>query len=684
MPVFVDRPSMLWLLRKGFESPSGSLLVIDGISKGWPRRVFSFLRAFGIRLEELDFDFVDDVILADGSRGIEQIYFKAAPSLVKQLESRQDYGPGVSASVRRKSHEPYARAFLAKKILAEAQLDLRSIHVASWYRRTKRAGDTARAVLYVPDSWLFDALKEYARDWNVELRPQPKLRTPWGRLGPLLQRLGKRLYFAFRALRPASPESVGKAPRVAAEMCWNGIKQDPLYHTEFFWYRKPVLPAGALFGYFMYPQDQPEGERRAQLEKAGIGWLDRAALRRILMTPVQGESATSSVGPSASSGLRMTGSSISRSIHFRMEQFYAEYDRWVRFFQVTGTRVHVSTYDVFAASEAVHAALADCGGVSVSLQRSIEREPYVLRRTVADVHFAFSKAQAEKERLSGSIVRQHVTSGFPYDDVFEAARRKGREIADGMRARGMRFLICFFDENDGMRVHRKWLGGSRLIQGDYAFLCERMEQDPSLGLVLKPKRAETLEERLGPVWPRLKALVDAGRCVILTGKAPDERYLPCVGACAADISINLLYGGTTGLESYLAGTPAVLIRHGVELGSFARVSEGTLVFDLWSDLWKAVLRFRDDPQAARIGDWETVVEEFASFRDGRGSERIGQYIASLYNAFAAGKNREEALAEAGRLYRKAWGDGWITEIGGQEKTRTPAIPSARPMAEVEA
>lgn len=671
-PQFIDKPGAWWLIGAALSGKAQKLLIIDGISRK-TRFAISLLRLCGIRLTELDFDFVDDVKLEDGSRAIEQIYFKAAPVVVQLVETDPEYGPAVESGVRKSSHEPYARAFFAKRVLSEGQMTLRSIMVASWYART-RLPETGQSVLYVRGGWLFGALKEYAQRWNVELRAQPEIKMPWSGTGRRIRALGKSVYLKLKAARPAGPQGTNP-PRIAAEMCWNGIKRDPLYHTEFFWYRKPSLPAGALFGYFAYPQDQPVGERRASLEEAGIGWVDKEELRRLLYTPL---SEWEDASPQKSF---RRGSKMGTAVRLRLEEFYSKYDRWRRFFAATGTKIHVSTYDVFPASEAVHAALADAGGVSVSIQRSIEREPYVLRRTVTDVHFGFSKAHGEKERLSGSIVRQHVTAGYPFDDVFAAAQARGREIAAEMRGRGVRFILCFFDENDGMLVHRKWLGGSKLIQGDYSFLCSRLEADPTLGLVLKPKRAETLAQRLGPVWPRLQALVDAGRCVILIGKAPDERYIPCVGACAADLSINLLYGGTTGLESYLAGTRALLIRHGVELGQFERLPEGNVVFDDWDELWKTVARFRAAPNDPFIGNWEPIVEEFASLRDGRGSERINQYVTWLYEAFAAGKNREQAMEETGERYERKWGNGLIMEIGLKKETaehvaRRPAEPLA--------
>jgi hypothetical protein len=608
----------------------------------------------------MDFDFVDDVRLPDGSRAIEQIYFKAAPVLVGWMEADPAYAPAIGGGVREASHEPYVRAFLAKQILSEAHLNLRSIMVASWYARTRLAPGAARSILYVKGGWLFKALAEYAKRWNVELRQQREMGLPWQAIGRRMRSLGKAAYLRWRAIRPAPPQGTRETPRIAAEMYLKGIGRELLYHTDFFWYRKPLLPAGSVFGYFARFQDQPTPERRAYLQTAGIGWVDRAALRRLMYTPTP--NGASHPRPAKAAGAAQNGQNnqMQAALRARLEDFYAQYDGWRRFFTATQTRVHVSTSDIFPASEAVHAAVADAGGVAVSVQRSIERDPYVLRRTVADVHFAFSRAQAERERLSGSTVRQFIAAGYPFDDVFEAARTHARQLVERLRGRGAQFILCFLDENDGL--HPKTVGGRKLIQGDYGFLCDRLAADPSLGLVLKPKRAETLPQRLGPVWRRLQERVESGRCVVLSGRPLDERYLPCVGACAADLAINLLYGGTPGLESYLAGTRTLLIRHGVDLGLFERLPEGSVVFDTWQDLWKAVERFRAHRDDPAIGNWEPIVEELASLRDGRAALRIQQYLFWLYGAFASGKNREEALEEARQRYEAQWGQGWISEV----------------------
>jgi len=316
-------------------------------------------------------------------------------------------------------------------------------------------------------------------------------------------------------------------------------------------------------------------------------------------------------------------------------------------------------HDIFPHSEALHAALADLGGISVSIQRSIERESYRLRQTATDVHFAFSTAQAERERQSGSCIRQFVTAGYIADDMFEAARAHARQLVRRFEERGTTFRVAFFDESEG--VLPKAIGGRRQLHGAYQFFCDRMTADPTLGVILKPKRTGSLPQRLGPVWDHLQTFIESGQCLLLGNRSFDENYLPCVAACAADVAVNLLGGGTAGLESWLAGTRTLLVRHGAELGSFESLKD-RVVFDTWQEAWNAIEHVRANPGDRDIGHWDAMVDEVASIRDGHAAQRINEYITWLYEALAAGYSRDEAMASASQRYTTQWGAGLVTEI----------------------
>ncbi len=668
-------------LGKGPSTRRKSIFVLYQVSVS-ARVLVRFLRFVGvpITLEEPDFDFTDDVRIPGISDALSYIYYSAAPEVLERVESDPQYGSSISRYSRQSSHQAYTCTYISKRIFFEIIEDLRSVLTVAWYSQQKLKPRPSPVVLCLKRSFYFRYLTACASRWNVELRVLPEWAIPWRRLvrqardylkAPCLRLLN-------RSRGKKGPESnllEAKAPiRIAAEMYFNGVTLNPIYNTEFFWYRKPSLPPGAVFGYFSFPLDQPTRQRQIVLRDAGVGWIDRATLLRLMHAAPERNGRSALNLPRSAGSTKVGESNMERVVSRYVESFYSDYDRWHRFFATTETRIHISTYDIFPSSEALHAALADLGGVSVSIQRSIEREAYVVRRTVTDAHFAFSPAQADLECLSGSSVEQFVAAGYLFDDAFPAAKRYAQELASRLRSRGATFVLCFFDENHA--VVPKKIGGRRLLQQDYAFLCDRLAADETLGLILKPKRPETLPERLGPVWRRVRQFIESGRCILLSGQSVDDRYLPCVAACASDLAVAILDGGTAGLESYLAGARTLMLRHDADLGIFERLPAGSVVLNNWEELWRVVEASRANPGDPRIGNWEPIIETLASPRDGRASERIASYITWLYEALAAGRSREEAMERAGNLYAAKWGANLVKRITQPEAWETRVDSSA--------
>ncbi len=647
------------------------LFVIHRMSRG-AKVLAVLLRRCGVpvKFQELDYDFIDDVRLPGITSVLDYVYYSAAPELLAKIESDPKFDLAVGKLARKSSHEKYLYAYVSKRIFFEVTETIKSILVAAWHSQAKLRPHHPRPILYLEKFSSFTLFSKYASQWGVRLCPLKGKSMAWRVLARRLRSLLQESYFRVITLgsdgRSRKRAYLDGRPslRVAAEMFLNGIGCEPIYNTEFFWYRKPNLPQGSVFGYFASPLDQPSEARKVCLKTAGIGWVDRVVLKRLMRVALQpsGERRLSRVQPR--SALETGGSEIQRMVSTYIRDFYSDYERWRSFFRATGTRIHVSTFDIFPRSEALHAALADGGGVSISIQRSIEREPYIQRRTVTDVHFAFSRAQAALERRSGSAIEQFIVSGYLFDDAFAAAKERAWRLASQLRSRGATFTLCFLDENHG--VVRKRIGGQQLTRQDYSFLCDRLAGDEALGVILKPKRPETLPDRLGPVWRRIQQFIDSGRCIFLGAQSLDDRYLPCVAACASDLAVSMLEGGTAGLESYLAGARTLMLRHAAHPGVFEKLPRGSVVFDTWKELWEAVERYRANPGDPQIGNWEPIIDQLASLRDGRASERIGKYITWLYEALDAGKSRDEALTHAARLYSGAYGPSVIEKISQPE------------------
>lgn len=675
MLLFVENLNLLQLLLlsasalRGGPSVAVRFLVID--RAGWGvQGLARLLQVLGlpVRVEVLEFDFVSDVLLPDGRRAIDEIYYSGGPAVFTRMEGDPLYELAVRRGALKQEHIPWIRAYLAKRIFSETYRGFRNVHVASWYCRTRIPEAGSGVALVQASGYAFEFLATYAADWGIPMKPMPIGHSLAKRLFRRIRSWAKGALGIFQRARSGRRPSPGRSvqsARVAVEMYMNGSGGDPLYNSDLFWFKPFLFPRGTLLAYFAHSHDQPTPERSVRLKADGIEPVGRQALRALMNASLWRRTrASSSYGPYAkppgAASVRRSQLALYRTLREYIAEFYLLFDQWLSFFSATGTRIHVSSSDVFPESEVLHAALAEAGGISVSIQRSIELEPYLFRRTVVDVHFAFCRNQVQREAQSGSSVRQMVVCGYPFDCAFEAARKQGQQLRATLSSRGVRFAVAFFDENDGIQPKR--FGGKAQVQGDYRFLCERLETDPSLGLFLKPKRPETLPDRLGSVWPRLRCLIDSGRCIYLGGDSIDRRYLPCVAACAADAAINLAGGATAGLESFLAGTRTLLLRHRVDAGIFGRLPEGTVVFDDWWDLWAAVERLRRDPQDPDIGHWGPILEECASFRDGRSAERIAAYLGWLFEILRSGRGRERALQGAARRYEVAWGQGLVSEV----------------------
>lgn len=618
---------------------------------GWPAR-------------EIEFDFYDDVRLVDGSCAAQEVFERAPGAIVKTLEALPAYREAVHGALRAPAHEPYAQAYLAKRIGYELGAAIRSVVVAGWYARSHLRSPEGPTLL-LREGWQSDLIGQYGSQHGVRVKPwlaatergMGTLVSPQtgGGLRGVLSKAALQFLRRLIQFRIGSGTAMpAGSPLVAAEMYLNGTRTSGPYNSDLFWYRGGWFSAGDVIAYFRHPKDQPKGSRAQRLRRQGITPVGRAQLFR------WGAAEPGSPGRGRS-GIRRGKAGLEAAVERYLEDFYREYDLWIGFCRATGARIHVSMYKQFPENEPRHAAFRAMGGLSVTIQRSVEREPHLFRRTVADVHFGHSREKSYVEQGSGSRIRQFVVSGYPFDYAFPDARRQGLELRARFRRLGVKFIIGYFDQNEG--AHRKMMGGRSRIQEDYRFLVAHVAADPELGLLLKPKRPATLAARLGPVWGSLEALVQSGRCILLNGGDPESSYLPCVASTGADITVNLLYGGTAGLESWLSGTRSLLLAaQGAEAGVFSRLPPGRVVFDGWPELWKAVERVRKNPADRSIGNWEPVIEDFANLRDGRASERIGQHIARLQEALRCGKSPEEALQEAAKRYDLAWGSGWIFEL----------------------
>lgn len=331
-----------------------------------------------------------------------------------------------------------------------------------------------------------------------------------------------------------------------------------------------------------------------------------------------------------------------------------EYGYWYEFFWAQRVLVHVAAWPTTSVAQVL--ALRDLGGVTTAYQHTASHllAPAAFVSAGETVQFVFSEEYASMIRAAGTPTDRIVVVGFIYDLVLRhlSASERASELRRRLGASGARFLVCFFDENSADR----WdiATSNAEATADYSFLLDWLAADPTLGLIVKVKKARDLRDRVSSVIGQLDEAVRVGRCVVVGDDTIVGSTYPAEVASAADISIGKLEGTTAALEARLAGIRTVLISSPHLEGHPLEEWLGpAVVFPTWEAARAAVRRHREHPASERaLGEWSHAIERFDPYRDGRAAARMDRYVAALMNALSAGRHPSVAIAEADDALRR--------------------------------
>lgn len=335
-----------------------------------------------------------------------------------------------------------------------------------------------------------------------------------------------------------------------------------------------------------------------------------------------------------------------------------DYLRWHAYFRSREIGVAVAPFASDATVGQV-LALRDLGGISVGYQHSISNivGPSAVLSPGVDV--AFVSAEPFARLWNGLPARptEIVPTGFIYDVAINVALRDAGWATARRRllANGARFVITFFDENSVDGWESPFTNASASL--DYEFLFQWLLEDPTLGLVLKPKKSINLHERVAPIARWIKTGLATGRCLVLTSDTLVGNVYPAEAAMMSDVVVGKLLGSTAAFEAWLAGRPTVLVdTEGFRDHPFWGPGGGSFVYADWPAVRLAIESYRRDPLAnPGFGDWAPVADDLDPFRDGLASMRMRDHVFDLAEAIDRGLSRSHALewAEARRRERLA-------------------------------
>jgi hypothetical protein len=347
-----------------------------------------------------------------------------------------------------------------------------------------------------------------------------------------------------------------------------------------------------------------------------------------------------------------------RFIKFQLNRYHYLKSYWLDVFRTCKAKVYVSNYRYSDKHIAATAAINELGGITAIWQEPYHEFSSPEGLVKADLVFGFSTAAADVERGNGSRVAYFVTIGYIGDYRFDLVRSNAQELRSSLMENGAKKVVAFFDETT--IDDERWGIGHSSTQKDYRFIFEKVLSEPWLGVILKPKKPNTLRKRLGCVAEMMEQAIATGRCYLF-----DQDYVttPAEAAMAADFAVHdNLYAGTAGLESALAGTPTLMLdRFGWHRSRIYKLGE-KVVFQGLPLLWEALMEHWNKQAIPGFGDWSPIMDEFDPFRDGKAAHRMGTYLHWLIQGYEKGQDREVILADAAAKYCKQWGRDKVVQM----------------------
>ena len=634
--------------------------------------------ATGVRVERFPHR-LSDILDEDGLRLRWKIAFHELTTVQREIMQEPAFGEAVRRARHDESRWPM---FLAKALVPVgfgADHDalwraLLAIQALAWFAR-RQPGPAPRSFLFLQARpWMALIARYAARDGVAVVAVPP----PWQPRTWLLRRVplavrrrlrsARAVWTSWRVHRSVKAGVLRNGPHAGPRIGVDSYGQFNLFHPErysdlFFW-QQASLPGRDLVLYFNLPQDPLDEAKQTQLREQGIDALVLNPLATTVPDAPQWRPRTAARRRRPAERIRGRDHTLeARWLREHRDRYDALRQDWREIFAATGVKIYVTWFKYGNAHCAIADALQELGGVAAIYQRAYELHPSVQLTVTSDLVFGFSRVSAEVARASGSRIKYHVTTGYLGDHRFALLREQARGIRRTLEQRGATRLLALADENT--LSNGQWNLGHEFMRPHYAFVLEKILAEPWLGVVIKPKVASTLHQRLGPVAALLRRAEATGRCVILEGGALHNGIPPAAAALAADVMVHThLRAATAGVESALAGVPTLLLdSEGWPKSPLYRLGVGRVVFRDLETLWAACLDHWQRPGGvAGFGDWSPSLELFDPFRDGRAAERMGTYLRWMLDGFKAGHPRETVLADAAERYAAQWGRDKVEEV----------------------
>jgi hypothetical protein len=499
-------------------------------------------------------------------------------------------------------------------------------------------------------SEVFGKIKTYSQPF--ENKAQQYL---WG---PVAYGLGQMVVSLFKSWNPFKKEMPilkNKKPMVGVSAAW-GFEGGKNLLDDFFWWHKSTVPAEQLVYMFERQDFQPTRDRLVSLAKMGIqsialdpqypGDTIRAKDGNQRLSLLNGLKGVFLFSKLALRGL--LGDRFARSVCSLVSWQIYKSEKLVPIYKNINLRVifHFNESGI----ECVNLATLQSNALRVGVHWSCLSAPNSSSPRCHEVYFVWGAHDLKVVLGSGSVSKNILVSGcFVNEQLNKEEHQEGRKAVQSMKNQGAQFILALFDN-------------SFPVPNFYRFFLAWLVEEPSLGLLIKSKGQGWKNFQNDDTRELVKLAMDTGRLSIM-----DHSASPVDAALLADFAVGITSISAIVVAALQGARVLYLDYEKSDQGNLAPYSifhslgpKRCVFYDLES-LKKAVLEYTDNPKSNPwLGDASPILDQLDPFRDGKSSQRIGEYIAWYLENLNQNLSKDEALKAATDKYAEKWGAAKVT------------------------
>jgi hypothetical protein len=497
---------------------------------------------------------------------------------------------------------------------------------------------------------------------NIKIYPQPfENKAQLYLWGPVLDnifqaiRSSLKLLFLFKKEMPVAKKT---KPVVGVTAAWGvGIEgSDKSLSDDFFWWRQTKIPPEQLICMFDRRNFQPTQDRLIDLENLRIpsivldpkypGAIPRAGIRHQKFSFVKSLKTCFFYSKLAWRGLLSDG--FNRSVFSLVSWQIYKSEKLVPLYKNAHLRAVFHIHE--PGLEFVNLAALNSNAMRIGTHWSCMSAPCIATPKCHEVFFVWGEHDLKIILDSGSISKNILISGCILSEKSHKEElEKGREEVQSIKNHGARFILALFDN-------------SFPLPNFYRFFLQWLVDDPTLGLLIKSK---------GKCWDIIKK--DGLECLVEQALKTGRLYVLDPAASPQDAGLLADFSVGTNSVSAIAvaamqGARVLYLDYDKQddqedlktYATFHSLGPNRCVFYDPESLKKSVLEHINNPESNPcLGDASPILDQLDPFRDGKASQRIGEYVTWYLEGLDQSLSKESAIRNATAKYANKWGAGKV-------------------------